>query len=170
MAKSKKRKGAKPYTPNPVYTNAVANAVKSVQPIEQKSVDSLELVARIALDKMLKGHGDEAAYNDLTLMVDMTLIMSCIKFKRTYIDEIYAAQKAMVRVKKRFQKTGKLGFDGEGLQVIKDVFSHYVQFLGLCTPAEVMNVMRIHAEKMGNGDFYDESQNAFKQQVNGVAA
>lgn len=165
MPSSKKRKGAKKYVPKPVYNNALDNAVRSVKPIEQKSIDSLELVARIALDKMTKGYGDEAAFNDLRLMVDMTLILSCVKFKRTYIDDIYNAQKALVRVKKRYQKTGKLAFDGEGLSIIKDVFEHHVQFLGLCTPAEVMDVMRIHAEKMERGDFYDENQEVFDRQV-----
>lgn len=128
MSKSKKpRKAYKPkqYDPASILNRVLmrAQVLASTDALDQTQQQQLKIRNWASFDAIVNGSGNESHANDLVNAVNVAMVMAEAGLGREEIPAIRAAQKAVIEMGARHEKTGRFGFDGPGLQAMKLLLS-----------------------------------------------
>lgn len=128
MSKSKKpRKAYKPkqYDPASIMNRVLmrAQVLASTDALNQTQQQQLKIRNWASFDAIVNGSGNESHANDLVNAVNVSMVMAEAGLGREEIPAIRAAQKAVLEMGERHGRTGRYGFDGQGLQAMKLLLS-----------------------------------------------
>jgi hypothetical protein len=153
------KKRNRKYNPNKhrLDTNSAFKTIRLAKPITDESKVLLNEQIHAALDAITKGYGIPEHFDVLASTVDIVFMMAMNLFNNAYQDEIEQARKAMFRLKDRFHRTGKFGFDGEGYNAIKQIVLIHDEILNQVTGAEMLAFMKARAHALKNGNYYKGS-------------
>lgn len=117
---SRSQKPRKKYDPTRWLDRSVkANEARmDTKPLTDDRQRDLGIAFRVAFDLMIHG-GDESAWHTLAQALNIALVMCENDFGKEYEPEIKLALEGLVRAKVRFDRTGRWGFDGDAIQVIR---------------------------------------------------
>jgi hypothetical protein len=150
------KKRNKKYNPNKhrVAANSVFRTVQLAKPVTDESKAKLNEQIHAALTAITKGVGTTLHFDVLASTVDVVFMMAMNLFDNAYEVEIDQARRAMFRLKDRYHKTEKFGFDGEGYNAIKQLVMIHDEMMNQVTGAEVLQFMHARANAIKGGNYY----------------
>jgi len=127
---------------NPIHRFSAINKLMGAQIAHQEitdsDVDDMEIAVLAAIECISKGHGTVSHYNEIAHAINQSWILCT---ERGIGEEakpyLLIAQDSMNRLAKRFKKTGKVGFDANGLHAVRRAIGLWHDQLLLCTLGEV---------------------------------
>jgi hypothetical protein len=118
--------------------NRLMAAQVAKQEVVDDDVDEMELPVLAAIECIAKGHGTVSHWNEIAHAINQSWILCT---ERGIGEEakpyLLVAQDAMKRIAKRYQDTGRFGFDALGLEAVRRVVEIWSTQLTMCTLGEV---------------------------------
>jgi hypothetical protein len=150
------KKRNRKYNPNKhrKAVNAAFRTIQLAKPVSDESKVKLNEQIYGALEAITKGVAEPYHFDVLASTVDVVFMMAMNLFNDAYKDEIAAARQAMFRLKDRFHRTEKFGFDGEGYNAIKALIEIHDEMMNHVTGAEVLQFMNARANAIKGGNYY----------------
>jgi hypothetical protein len=140
------------YQADPMAMFRVFNRVVLFDEAEQAR---LCVPARLSFEKLRTGAGSEPDFHLLAACINVTMILA------EAVDPLaeqsaVAARDAAMRCWERFNRTGRLGFDGPALLDIPVALDLHDQLMALCTPLQVSKAVEEVAQRMADGQVLGE--------------
>jgi len=105
--------------------NPLVHALEGASIAPRDKLDKLRLTEYSALDSITKGHGTIQDWHILTQVLNLSETMARHGVGRDEVLPVCEkAQSALHEAALRFQKTGKLGLTGEGIQAIRELIQY----------------------------------------------
>jgi hypothetical protein len=105
--------------------NPIAHAIAGACVTDQPSLDKLRLAELAALDAMSKGLGSVQDWRSLADMVNICETMADNGIGPEASPYCTALQEDLIAAAHRFEKTGRMGLTGKGLNAAKEVFEYH---------------------------------------------
>lgn len=145
---AKKAKAKKPQAGRRFATmqDAYAHLLKPIallndcRPYREDELSTDMLRIRTAFDRIKEGTADQEDFNRVGVAINLAKIRA-LEISTELADGIERGQDAMVRCKLRFEKTGRWGFDGEGLQDMAYAMEAHEAILVESSPKQMENAM-----------------------------
>lgn len=120
---------------------AFSRVINRLEPFNADELMRLELPIRISFEAIKTGAGTEHDFHDLAAAVNVTIVRS------EAVDPLceqtaIAGRDALMRTWHRYQKTGKLGFDGPALHEVDQAIDLHEQLIRNSTPLQMIEAMR----------------------------
>jgi hypothetical protein len=112
----------------------------------------IKLVTRTALDNVRKGLCSEYDWNALAAVVNTQLLLAESGVGGNALDEIKAAQNALMDAQHRFDAIGRYGFDGRGLVAVTTALEIHDQQIDACTKGEYSRALHGVYARMNAGE------------------
>lgn len=87
-------------------------AIGMQQPLTDDQRDVLGLAVHTCIERLRTGNGIEMDWHTLAAAVNVSLVLCERGIGPEYLDEVRAAQDALIRMLERQRKTGRWAFDG----------------------------------------------------------
>lgn len=107
------------------------------QPVEQSAALMIESHARLALDTIQRGKGRPEDLHTLGFASNLSLLLAEGGYGPECLDEIKAAQAALLEADERRERTGRIGFRGPGLTALRELLEVYQQQIEAATAGDV---------------------------------
>lgn len=104
--------------------NPVAHAIAGAAITDRTSLNKLRAKEYAALDEFVHGRGTLDHWKTLTDLLNLSEMMAKQGIGIEVLDACQKAQDALVKAGKRFETTGKFGFDGPGIQAMRDLIEY----------------------------------------------
>ncbi len=104
--------------------NPIAHAIAGASITDRASLNKLRAKEYAALDEMIHGRGTLDHWRTLTDLLNLSEMMARQGIGIEVLDVCKAAQEALIKAGKRYETTGKFGFDGLGIQAIRDLIEY----------------------------------------------
>lgn len=105
----RKRSKYRPYRCDP---GAWAHAIGMTQPMTDDQLTDLGMAVHTSIERMRTGHGIELDWHTLAAAVNVSLVLCERGIGPDYLDDVIAAQEALMRIFERQRTTGRWAFDG----------------------------------------------------------
>lgn len=120
---------------------AMFKVMGKIEPFSAAELMRLELPLRISFDALRNGTGTESDFCDLCAAINTTMVRS------EEVDPLceqtaIAARDALMRTWYRFERTGRLGFDGPALGEVEAGIELHEQLIRLSTPLQMMAALK----------------------------
>lgn len=120
--------------------------MQRLEPFTADELIRLDLPIRLSFDALRNGRGTEQDFHDLCEAVNTAMI------RGEAIDPLceqvaITARDALARTWQRFERTGKLGFDGPALYELEACIDLHEQLLRVSTPGEMVDALRAIATR-----------------------
>lgn len=93
-------------------------AIGMQQPLTQEQRDDLGLAVHLAIERLRTGNPIEGDWHTLAAAVNVSMVLCERGVGAEYLPDIVEAQAALLRVWRRWQRTGQWGFDGPAYTVL----------------------------------------------------
>ena len=104
--------------------NPLSYALEGASITQRDKLDKLRLMEYSALDAITKGIGTVQDWHTLTEVLNLSETMARAGVGPEVLPVCEKAQKALHEAALRFQKTGKLGLTGEGIQAVRELVQY----------------------------------------------
>lgn len=104
--------------------NPIAHAVAGAALLERNILDSLRYKEYLALDAMTKGLGSVADWRTLADTLNLTEMMGNSGIGPEALPTCELAEQALLKAKDRYERTGKMGFDGPSIKAMRDLIEY----------------------------------------------
>ena len=104
--------------------NPITYALEGASITQRDKLDKLRLMEYSALDAITKGIGTVQDWHTLTEVLNLSETMARNGVGPEVLPVCEKAQKALHEAALRFQKTGKLGLTGEGIQAVRELIQY----------------------------------------------
>lgn len=129
---------------------SIYKVMNKVQPFTEDEQHRLTNPVRLAYEKLRTGAAAEPDFHVLAASMNVTMVLA-EKIDPLAEQSAVAARDAMMRCWERFQRTGRLGFDGPALQDLPIAIDLHDQLMALLTPLQVTDAARIVNERIKGG-------------------
>jgi hypothetical protein len=92
---------------------------------ESRVLDKLRLRELAALEAMSKGMGTIVEWQELADMMNICEVMGSSGIGAEALPHCQKAQEALEEAAKRFEKTGRMGLSGVGLNALREVYEYH---------------------------------------------
>ena len=118
--------------------SAIYRLMGRMQAIPEQERTQLEIPVRLAFEAMRNGSATTQDYVTLGDAINLTIARSYeIANVPECIDVCKRAMGAMIRVRDRYQRMQRWGFDGPGLQEVSEAIDLYSQVLSVSSPMDM---------------------------------
>ena len=117
--------------------NATQLAVARHQDARPEAVTGLLLELHECLDALQHGSQDGELFERLACSMNTALVLA-ERIGAVAVDVMLAAQAAMLDCRARFERLGRFGFTGPGLQAMAEALALYRQIVQLSTPRQII--------------------------------
>ena len=104
--------------------NPITYALEGASITKRDKLDKLRVMEYSALDAITKGKGTVTDWHTLTEVLNLSETMARAGVGPEVLPVCETAQKALHEAALRFQKTGKLGLTGEGIQAVRELIQY----------------------------------------------
>ena len=104
--------------------NPIKHSIEGACITDREKLDKLRVMEYSALDSITKGHGTIQDWHILTQVLNLSETMARHGVGPEVLPVCEKAQKALHEAALRFQKTGKLGLTGEGIQSVRELIQY----------------------------------------------
>ena len=116
---------------------AMFNVIRKIEPFTEEEVTRLALPVRLAYESIRSGTGSEADFDALAIAINDAVIRS-ESIDALCVETCRIAQDALLQAKERYLRTGRWGFDWQGLQNIPPALDLYEEIIANSTPAQMI--------------------------------
>ena len=88
-------------------------------------LDKLRLRELAAIEAMSKGNGTLVEWQELADMMNICEVMGSSGIGAEALPHCQQAQEALTEAARRFEKTGRMGLSGVGLQALREVYEYH---------------------------------------------
>jgi hypothetical protein len=120
--------------------SSIYRLMAKVQPFTESERVALALPVRIAFDAIKSGQAQRDDFDTLAAMANICLVRS-EEIDAFCVESAKRAQDALMRCLRRYESTGRWGFDGPAIQDIEIVIDFYEQLLEMSTPQQMKKAM-----------------------------
>ena len=92
---------------------------------ESRVLDKLRLRELAAIEAMSKGNGTTVEWQELADMMNICEVMGSSGIGAEALPHCQQAQEALTEAARRFEKTGRMGLSGLGLQALREVYEYH---------------------------------------------
>jgi hypothetical protein len=92
---------------------------------ESKVLDKLRIKELAAIEAMSKGNGTTVEWQELADMMNICEVMGSSGIGAEALPHCQQAQEALTEAARRFEKTGRMGLSGVGLQALREVYEYH---------------------------------------------
>ncbi|MBS0414388.1 MAG: hypothetical protein JSR68_08445 [Proteobacteria bacterium] len=131
------RRAPKPAPLRRVVRNATQLTMARHQDARPEAVTGLLLELHECLDALQRGSADTELFERLACSMNTALVLA-ERIGAVAVDVMLAAQAAMLDCRARFERLGRFGFTGPGLQAMADALALYRQIVQLSTPRQII--------------------------------
>ena len=156
------KKRNKKYKPKRVDILSFDMAIRMVKPVEDDAKKRLSIDNRTAIEAFINGVADKIHFDTLASTVDVTLLMLKNLFNDPpeLVEEVMEGWHGMVRARARFEKSQRIGFDGEALNALRRVCDIYEVAVSNVTGAELLGFYKARSIAIANGNYYKGEEKA----------
>ncbi|MEL6236983.1 MAG: hypothetical protein AAFO57_00460 [Pseudomonadota bacterium] len=131
------RKPRKAY--RPLAQKQATRALESARASQMQDGDAdlFRLAVLSALDAISKGLGAASDWNTIASAMNHALELTRTGVGEEIMPVLLAANDGMMRTRERFERTGRLGFDGDAIRDIREALDLWFDQLMLCTVGQV---------------------------------
>jgi len=104
--------------------NPIKHSIEGACITDRDKLDKLRVMEYSALEAITKGMGTIQDWHTLTEVLNLSETMSRAGIGPEVLPVCEKAQKALHEAALRFQKTGKLGLTGEGIQSVRELIQY----------------------------------------------
>ena len=105
--------------------NPIQYALEGAAIVEDNLILELRIKELNAIDSMTKGTGTVNDWLILNEMMNLSEVMSKSGIGKEVLDVCNKAQQELMLAAKRFEKTGKMGLTGQGIQIMRDLYQYH---------------------------------------------
>lgn len=105
--------------------NPIQYALEGAAIVEDNLILELRIKELNAIDSMVKGTGTVDDWLILNEMMNLSEVMSKSGIGKEVFDVCNKAQQELILAAKRFEKTGKMGLTGQGIQIMRDLYQYH---------------------------------------------
>jgi hypothetical protein len=105
--------------------------------MQDSDADRFRLAVLSALDGISKGVGTPGDWNTIASAMNQALELTRADIGPEIMPVLLAANDGMMRTRERFERTGRLGFDGDAIRDIREALDLWFDQLMLCTVGQV---------------------------------
>lgn len=131
----------KRYTPRRIDPRAGLYTIERRQPIADKAIRDIAIVARSAFDRLLRGHGDSEDLYGLGFAANVSMLLAETGFGPECEPDIQRAQEALLRAHDRMSRHGRPGLDGSGIGEVRALLEIYEQQLEAALVGDIVAVL-----------------------------
>jgi len=135
------KKPRKPYRPKSRLPfggiSLLMGAQIAKEPMTDDDASELEMAVLTALDMVAHGHGTTREWDSLARCLNQAWTLAHNGTGPEMIPMLMEAQDAMRRMAKRYRETGKVVFDGAGLQSVREAIAKWGEQIRICTVGEI---------------------------------
>lgn len=103
----------------------VAHAIAGARVTSREDMDQLQMREMNALDAIVKGAGTLKHWQDLAALNNLTQTLAGQGVGYEAMEAAHRAETALIDAADRFQRTGRMGLNGEGIKAIRDVLEFH---------------------------------------------
>lgn len=92
---------------------------------ESRVLDKLRIRELAAIEAMSKGNGTTVEWQELADMMNICEVMGSSGIGAEALPHCQQAQEALTEAARRFEKTGRMGLSGLGLQALREVYEYH---------------------------------------------
>lgn len=130
--------------------SALSRAIASVQPMQADQQLDLGLMYHSAFEAMLHGTATEDDFEALAVSSNIAMVLEETRGDG-YMQEIQAAQDALMQCKRRGDTLGRWGLDGKGMQDVATFLAIHDEQLKAATQKAVVNALMQARARMTKG-------------------
>jgi len=121
--------------------SSIYKLMNKLQPFTPEELLQLELPIRISFESIKTGSGTERDFHDIAAAINTAIVRS------ESVDPLcesvaIAARDALVRTWHRFERTGRIGFDGPAIGELESGIELHEQLIRLSTPIQMLDAGR----------------------------
>lgn len=131
--------------------SSIYKVMGRVQPFTTPERDELLNPVKAAFERMKTGKAEREDFDTLGAMSNICLIRS-EDIDPLCVVATQRCQDALMRCLRRFESTGRWGFDGLGIQDVEIVIDFYAQLIELSTPQQMKEAMLIVLDRTKQGE------------------
>jgi len=105
--------------------NVIQHAIEGASFMDDKILSSLQIKELNAIDSMIRGTGTLQDWWVLNEMMNLSETMARDGVGIEVLEVCQKAQEELVSCAKRFEKTGKMGLTGQGIQIMRDLYQYH---------------------------------------------
>lgn len=105
--------------------NPLKHAIEGAALIPRAELDALLMRELASLDALTTGKGSLKEWDDMVAMNNLTQTLVSMDIGPEASKSACNAELALIAAAERFQRTGKMGLDGPGIQAIRDVIEYH---------------------------------------------
>lgn len=128
--------------------------ISELRPFDATEQLALALPPRVAFESLRDGRGSDGDFDTVAAVVNVALVR-CEEIGQEGVELCQNAQVCLLEAKARHERTGRWGFDYQGLQCIPAAIDLHEQLLELSTPKQMMNAMREVVKRMNAGHVHE---------------
>lgn len=153
-------KPRKKYRPRPV-SNPLS-AISEHIPFDQQEITKLAVPPRLAIEAIRYGKGTESDFDTLACIVNVCLIRTeqIGGDKTDAMAVCHDAMEALMKMKERAQRTGKIGFGIGEMDALVPALDLHEQLIELSTPKQMMDALRQVLHRIQTGHIQRDMRNA----------
>lgn len=105
--------------------NPLRHAILGAAITESRVLDKLRIRELAAIEAMSKGNGTLVEWQELADMMNICEVMGSNGIGAEALPYCQQAQEALTEAARRFEKTGRMGLSGLGLQALREVYEYH---------------------------------------------
>jgi len=105
--------------------NPLTHALLGAAITESKVLDKLRIRELAAIEAMSKGMGTTVEWQELADLMNICEVMGSNGIGAEALPHCQQAQEALTEAARRFEKTGRMGLSGLGLNAIREVYEYH---------------------------------------------
>ncbi|MGH7463408.1 MAG: hypothetical protein ACREMA_20560 [Longimicrobiales bacterium] len=144
MATTKKKRN-KAYRPRPTLLDqlhATQRLYVESLPVREEEADRFRLAVLTSLDGITRGTGGAREWNTIVSALRHAHTLAHDGTGEEIMPALIAANDGMIRARERFERTGRMGFDGDALRDIRLALDLWFEQIQLCNIGEVDQATR----------------------------
>jgi hypothetical protein len=131
--------------------DTIKHAMDGAAITSQEKRDQLYLRELNALDAFTKGLATMAHWSDLVNINNITQTMAGMDIGREAMTDCHRAEAALIEAAARFQRTGKMGLSGPGIQALREVLEWHEAQRSAIPRSKYEQVLKITGARIKNG-------------------
>lgn len=132
---------------------AALRLLHNARPYEAGEMVEEHLKTRASYERLRDGQGDEEDFDRLGMMLNIGLVRSeDITHGELLVHTMQKAQEAMARMKARYLRGLRFGFDAEGLASVPEALDAYETIMDASSPLQMKQAIQEAYYRISNGD------------------
>ena len=138
---------------------AYLRAIGGVQPFTSDEKTQLCLPVRMAYEALRTGKGDAGDFDTLAVVVNTCLIRA-EQIAPELVARVIDAQDALMRIKDRANRTGRLGLDYQAMTDLLPIIDLHEQLIDLSAPVQMKAALLEVMARIERGQFFTTKEQA----------